>query len=192
MNRKITINDIISIEEYSKHRNKRRQEINSIKKDRRIYVGPFVTFYFENFHTMLYQIQEMLFIEKGDKNQAYEEIESYNSLVPIDNELIATVMIEIDNEIKRHVELRKLAGIENSISISSNGESFFSEPLSDENRTKSDGKTSAVHFIKFKTNENFFKDLEDKSKDIMLSINHSEYSHSSKITYESRLSLIKN
>ena len=191
MNRKITINDIIPIEEYSKTRNKRRSEINLVKKNRRIYVGPFITFYFENFHTMLYQIQEMLFIEKGDSNQAHEEIEAYNSLVPLDNELIATVMIEIDNEIKRHEELRKLAGIENSISISSNGEIFLSEPLSDENRTKSDGKTSAVHFIKFKTNEDFFKNLEDKSKDIMLSINHPEYSHSSNITYESRLSLIK-
>ena len=112
MNRKITINDIIPIEEYSKTRNKRRSEINLVKKNRRIYVGPFITFYFENFHTMLYQIQEMLFIEKGDSNQAHEEIEAYNSLVPLDNELIATVMIEIDNESKRYLELRKLSGIE--------------------------------------------------------------------------------
>ncbi|MDC0073614.1 DUF3501 family protein [Alphaproteobacteria bacterium] len=192
MNRKITINDIIPIEEYSKTRNKRRSEINLVKKNRRIYVGPFITFYFENFHTMLYQIQEMLFIEKGDSNQAHEEIEAYNSLVPLDNELIATVMIEIDNESKRYLELRKLSGIENSINISSNSEKFISEALSDEERTKPDGKTSAIHFIKFKTNDAFFKNMEDRSQDIIISINHPEYNHSTNISYETRLSLIKN
>ena len=48
--------------------------------------------------TMIYQIQEILYIERGGKEQLQDEIKAYNPLVPKGNELVATLMFEIDNE----------------------------------------------------------------------------------------------
>ena len=64
-NRKQLRKDLIPQEKYEKIRKKFRKELLSIKKNRRIPIGPHATFYFENFETMLGQIQEMLHIEKG-------------------------------------------------------------------------------------------------------------------------------
>ena len=92
--------DVIDIDNYIKERNNIKKEISTIKKNRRIPVGPHATFYFECYQTMIYQIQEMLYIERGGKQQLQDEIKAYNPLVPKGNELVATLMFEIDNEKK--------------------------------------------------------------------------------------------
>ena len=57
--------DIMSLDVYTKHRKELRKKIVEFKKNRRIPLGPYATFYFESFETMLAQVQEMLYIEKG-------------------------------------------------------------------------------------------------------------------------------
>ena len=49
---------------------------------------------------MIYQVQEMLYIERGGIEQMKDEIKAYNPLVPKGKELVATLMFEIDNEFK--------------------------------------------------------------------------------------------
>ncbi|MEJ0044713.1 MAG: DUF3501 family protein [Rhizomicrobium sp.] len=84
------------------------------KKNRRMEVGPYATFYFENYQSMWLQVQEMLRIEKGGAEQVAGELEAYNPLIPQGSELIATVMIEIEDADRRDRELRRLGHIEDS------------------------------------------------------------------------------
>jgi hypothetical protein len=101
MTRKIDASDIIPFAEYAKQRADRRKQISEIKKNRRLEVGPFATFYFESFDTMLHQVHEMLFIEKGGAEQLPDELAAYNPLIPSGRELVATVMFEIDDPLRR-------------------------------------------------------------------------------------------
>ena len=104
--------DVIDIDNYIKERNNIKKNISVIKKNRRIPVGPHATFYFECYQTMIYQIQEMLYIERGGKEQLKDEIKAYNPLVPKGKELVATLMFEIDNEKRRKDFLNSVGGIE--------------------------------------------------------------------------------
>ena len=78
----ITENDVIDIDKYIEERPKIKKEISQIKKLRRVPVGPYATFYFESYDTMIYQVQEMLYIERGGIEQMKDEIKDYNPLVP--------------------------------------------------------------------------------------------------------------
>ena len=95
-----------------------------IKKDRRLEVGPFATFYFECYDTMLHQVQEMLFIEKGGEEQIEDELAAYNPLIPQGSELVATVMFEIDDPVRRARVLGMLGGVEDKAFIRVGGDTI--------------------------------------------------------------------
>ena len=107
--------DIMPLDVYIKNRKELRKSIVEFKKDRRIALGPYATFYFESYETMLAQIQEMLYIEKGGDEQLIDELEAYNPLVPNGTELTATLMFEIDNPVSRATFLGKVGGIEEKV-----------------------------------------------------------------------------
>ena len=73
---------------YTSQRKQLRKKIVEFKKDRRVPLGPYATFYFESYETMLAQIQEMLYIEKGGDEQLKDELAAYNPLVPNGKELL--------------------------------------------------------------------------------------------------------
>src|ERR1700684_553551 len=110
--RKITPQDLLSIPEYDFRRQPLKATLIPVKRNRRIEVGPFATFYFENYATMWLQVQEMLRIEKGGDEQIAGELEAYNPLIPQGDELIATMMLEIEDAGRRHATLLTLGGIE--------------------------------------------------------------------------------
>src|SRR5688572_5182250 len=120
--RKITEADILPLAEYVKERAQRRTAMSALKKNRRLEVGPFATFYFESFDTMLHQVQEMLYIEKGGAEQVPDELAAYNPLIPNGHELTATVMIEIDDPLRRARVLASLGGIEHTMFVRFAGE----------------------------------------------------------------------
>src|SRR6185437_1915776 len=99
--RRITRADIMPLADYTRERAERRRRITEVKRKRRVAVGPFATFYFENYETMWQQIHEMLYIEKGGEEQIEDELRAYNPLIPQGNELVATVMFEIDDAVRR-------------------------------------------------------------------------------------------
>src|SRR5476651_1541846 len=113
--RQITPADILSYAEYDQQRAALKQNLLPVKRTRRVEVGPFATFYFENYATMWLQVQEMLRIEKGGEAQLAGELEAYNPLIPQGDELIATMMIEIEDAGRRDRELRRLGHIEDSV-----------------------------------------------------------------------------
>ena len=113
--------DLIAFEEYEKNRKKIRKDLIEFKKNRRVSIGPYATFYFESFETMLAQVQEMLHIEKGGDEQLKDELNAYNPLIPKGKELVATLMFEIDDSTLRADFLGKVGGIEKKVYIRSPG-----------------------------------------------------------------------
>ena len=142
--------DLIPADIYAKNRRQIRKELVEFKKDRRIAIGPYATFYFESFETMVAQVQEMLHIEKGGDEQLKDELTAYNPLVPNGKELTATLMFEIDNPVSRGAFLGKVGGIEDKIFIKIDNDLVKAVPESDVDRTSSEGKASSVQFIRFK------------------------------------------
>ena len=180
--REITKEDIMPLDAYTKNRGELRKNIVDFKKDRRVPLGPYATFYFESYETMLAQIQEMLYIEKGGDEQLKDELAAYNPLVPNGKELTATLMFEIDNPISRAAFLGKVGGIEEKIFMKIDGDIVKAVPEEDVDRTSADGKASSVQFIHFQLSEEQINKFKSKSSLIELGIDHSEYSHTTKLT----------
>ena len=147
--RRITEADILSDADYQARRKELRAEAIAMKKNRRVEVGPFATFHFENHTTMWLQVQEMLRIEKGGKDQIAGELETYNPLIPQGSELIATLMLEIEDGTRRDKVLRTLGNIEETAFLDLGGERIKGTPTEYEDRTTPDGKTSSVHWLRF-------------------------------------------
>ena len=181
-NRKIEKIDLIPADIYANSRKQIRRELVNFKKDRRIALGPYATFYFESFETMLAQVQEMLYIEKGGDDQLKDELTAYNPLIPNGKELVATLMFEIDNPVSRATFLSSVGGIEEKVFMKIDGEVVKAIPEKDVDRTSADGKASSVQFIHFKFNEEQIKKFQSGSKQIEIGIDHKEYSHSTKLS----------
>ena len=187
--KKIEKEDLIPADIYSKNRKKIRKDLVEFKKDRRIALGPYATFYFESFETMVAQVQEMLHIEKGGDEQLKDELIAYNPLVPNGKELVATLMFEIDNPLSRGAFLGKVGGIEEKIFMKIENEEVKAVPEEDVDRTSAEGKASSVQFIHFKFNDDQIKNIKSGSLNIELGINHKEYSHTTKLTEDNVKSL---
>ena len=181
--------DIMPLDVYIKNRKELRKNIVSFKKDRRIALGPYATFYFENYETMLAQVQEMLYIEKGGDEQLKDELEAYNPLIPNGKELTATLMFEIDNPVSRSAFLSKVGGIEEKVFIKIDGEIAKAVPEQDIDRTSADGKASSVQFIHFELTDKQIQKFKSKNIDIELGIDHKDYSHTTKLSLENINSL---
>ena len=179
--RTIQKEDIMPLDVYTSQRKELRKKIVDFKKDRRISLGPYATFYFESYETMLAQVQEMLYIEKGGEEQLKDELTAYNPLVPNGKELTATLMFEIDNPVSRASFLGKVGGIEEKVYMKINGELIKAVPEEDVDRTSAEGKASSVQFIHFKFNDDQIKKFKSGSSQIELGIDHDEYSHSTKL-----------
>ena len=183
--------DVINIDKYIKERPKIKKEISEIKKFRRIPVGPYATFYFECYDTMIYQVQEMLYIERGGIEQMKDELEAYNPLVPKGKELVATLMFEIDNEFKRKEFLNSVGGIEEETFIQIGEQKIMSRPEQDTDRTSEDGKASSVHFLHFDFTEDLIKEFVKEQSTVFLGFNHKNYKHFSELSLEVKSELKK-
>ena len=179
--RTIQKEDIMPLDVYTSQRKELRKKIVDFKKDRRIPLGPYATFYFESYETMLAQVQEMLYIEKGGEEQLKDELTAYNPLVPNGKELTATLMFEIDNPFSRASFVGKVGGIEEKVYMKIDGELIKAVPEEDVDRTSAEGKASSVQFMHFKFNDDQIKKFKSGSNQIELGIDHDEYSHSTKL-----------
>ena len=187
--REIQKEDIMPLDVYIEKRRELRKSIVDYKKNRRVALGPYATFYFESYETMLAQVQEMLYIEKGGDEQLQDELSAYNPLIPNGKELTATLMFEIDNPISRAAFLGKVGGIEETVFMKINGEKIKAVPEEDVDRTSAEGKASSVQFIHFNFTDDQIEKFQSNSSEIELGIDHKEYSHSTKLSKENIASL---
>jgi hypothetical protein len=179
--KEIQKNDIMPLDVYIQQRKELRKNIVEFKKDRRISLGPYATFYFECYETMLAQVQEMLYIEKGGEEQLKDELTAYNPLIPNGKELIATLMFEIDNPVSRAAFLSKVGGIEQNVFMKVDGEIVKAIPEEDVDRTSAEGKASSVQFVHFKFNDKQIEKFKSGSFNVEIGIDHKEYSHTTKL-----------
>tara|TARA_B100000029_G_C17546010_1_gene948478 strand:- start:277 stop:870 length:594 start_codon:yes stop_codon:yes gene_type:complete len=177
----ITKEDLLNADAYAKNRRKIRKELVDFKKDRRIQLGPYATFYFECYETMLAQVQEMLYIEKGGDDQIKDELTAYNPLIPKGKELVSTLMFEIDNPITRAAFLGKLGGVEEQVFIKIDGDTIYGKPEIDVDRTSAEGKASSVQFIHFEFSDSQIDKFKGNNVSVVIGIDHKEYSHTTKL-----------
>lgn len=175
--RRITPADILPLDRYQAERKAIRARIVALKQSRRVEVGPYATFYFENWDTMWAQIQEMLHIEKGGDEQLADELSAYNPLIPQGAELIATLMFEIDDPLRRANVLARLGGVEETVFIQLGDDKVMAEPEDDVDRTTPDGKTSSVHFLHFRFTPQQIARFRDPAVQVLLGIGHQNYAH---------------
>ena len=187
--RRITPADILSAAEYDQQRKALKANLIPMKKLRRIEVGPFATFYFENYATMWLQVQEMLRIEKGGAEQVPGELAAYNPLIPQGDELIATMMLEIEDGDRRNATLLTLGGIEETVFLEIGGDVIRATPTEYDDRTTPDGKTSSVHWLRFKLTADQIAHFRNGTERVVLGVSHKNYGHMAVLGIETRAAL---
>ena len=186
---RITSADILPANEYDARRAALKKELLPVKKLRRVEVGPFATFYFENYATMWLQVQEMLRIEKGGAEQLAGELEAYNALIPQGDELIATMMLEIEDANRRNATLLTLGGIEETVFMEIGGTRITATPTEYDDRTTPDGKTSSVHWLRFKLSPGEISRF--ATSRVVIGVAHKNYGHMAVLGDETRAALAK-
>ena len=175
--RRLTRGDILPPADYAAIRGDQRQRVTEIKQRRRVEVGPFATFYFENYETMRHQVQEMLHIEKGGEAQIEDELTAYNPLIPQGKELVATVMFEIDDPARRTSVLARLGGIEDHVFLEIAGERIRGEPDPTRQNTSAEGKASSVQFLRFPFTEDQIARFRTHGAQVVAGFDHPNYGH---------------
>ncbi len=188
--KKIDLSDIIPYNEYLKIRKEFQDKIIKIKKNRRVQVGDFITFVFENRDTVLYQIQEMIRLEKmTDIKLIRNEIDVFNELIPDENELCATMFIEV---FQRHLiksTLNSLIGIHNQKVFLEVGDVLVPAIFTDQETMEA--KISAVHYVRFSLDEVDVKNFLNENVPTKIKIKHENYLAEALIPENVRKSLIE-
>ncbi len=193
MKHEITRADLLPISVYEKERKERRRKIAALKANRRMEVGPFATFYFENYDTMLHQVHEMLAIERGGDEQVQSELDAYNPLIPKGQELICTLMFEIEDPDRRARELSRLGGVEFQIEMAvagaANAVRVRAQQVEQEERTRDDGKTSSVHFLRFAFPPEAVAAFKRPGTEVVIAFGHPNYAHMARMPEPVRAAL---
>ena len=187
---KLEATDLFSLEEYHKVREEFRARVLAHKRQRQMAVGPNLTLLFEDRLTMHYQVQEMLRIERIFETEAIEEeLAAYNPLIPDGGNFKATLMIEFPDADERRQALHDLVGIEETVFVQAAGfETVFAHADEDLKRT-SDGKTSAVHFLRFELSDAMRRALLENAG-LTVGVRHPRYQYSVEADAALRTALI--
>ena len=168
---------LMNIIEYEKVRHTYRQDIIAYKKNRRISLGPNIMVTFENEKTLTFQIQEIMRAERlVHDEQIQEEVDVYNTIMPPENGLSATLFIEVVEEAKIRPVLNKFIGLTDhqTLYLDINGEKVYAEF---EQGREEENKISSVHYVQFQFSseqKNNFTDSESKTK---LGIDYKDYKY---------------
>jgi len=176
-------NTILSLDAFQAVREEKRAQIMALKKDRRVEVGPYAVFLFECFETLWWQIHEMLRIEGGGDEQVQDELAAYGPMLPQGTDWVTTMMFEIPSVTKRNALLFQLGHVEKTVELTFGTHTVKAEAIGDDVRTTPDGKTSAVHFLRFPFSAAHIEALTtDPAPKVQLSITHPAYPHSTTLS----------
>ncbi len=189
--RRILPSDLLPDADYALQRRERRAALLPVKRLRRIALGPYCTLIFESYDTMLFQVQEMLLTEKGGEAQVADELAAYNPLIPQGHELVATVMFEIEDPVRRAEVLGGLAGVDAHFHLIVGAERVDAVPEGDIERDRADGKTSSVHFLHFPMTEEQVATFRNPEAPAMVGCDHPRYGHMASLSPESRVELAR-
>jgi len=150
--RKLTLTDIADVRAYEREREEFRTHVIALKRRRRVHVGLFVTFLFENRDTIRFQIQEMARVEKLTTDDDIQvELDTYNPIIPDVGQVCATMFIELTTDEQMREWLTKLAGVENAVRLVLS-DSTEIPAIIDEQHSEGltrDHVTAAVHYLRW-------------------------------------------
>jgi hypothetical protein len=189
--RVITKQDIVPDATYAAQRKERRAALLPAKRLRRVALGPYCTLIFESFETMLFQVQEMLLTEKGGDEQLPDELAAYNPLIPQGDELVATILFEIDEPVRRAHILGELGDVEDHFFFEIGVARAPGLAEGDIERTREDGKTSSVHFLHFHLTADQIAAFRDPAVPVRIGSDHPRYAHLAILGPETRAELAK-
>jgi len=189
---KLTLDDIADLRAYEREREAFRGRIIELKARRRVHVGPFVTFVFENRDTIRFQIQEMARVEKIISDEGIEaELRAYNPLIPEPGHLSTTMFIELTTEAQLREWLPKLVGVERAVElrIGPQGEVVPCTPDPDhEKQLTRDEITASVHYVGFALTPAQVEVF--AAGPVVLAVTHPEYTHELELSDTTRAELL--
>ncbi len=148
--KKVRREEILDYVTWSEQKPQVMAKILETKERRRIHVGKYLTFLFENADTIRYQIQEMIRVEQMVKDaDIRHEIETYNEILGSDGELGCTLMIEIDDKAERDVKLRQWLDLPGKLYVKLEDGTRVTARFDE--RQQNDEKVSSVQFLHFAT-----------------------------------------
>ena len=121
--------------------------------------------------------------------QVEDELAAYNPLIPQGNELVATVMFEIEDPVRRASALARMGGVEDHLFIQIGNDKVYAIPEGDVERTRDDGKTSSVHFLHFVLSPAQIAVFRDPGTQVMVGSDHEAYAHLAVLTPATRAEL---
>jgi hypothetical protein len=146
----LTLDDLMSLEEYARQRPEFRARVLEHKKHRKVQLGPNATLYFEDRLTMQYQVQEMLRTERIFEPEGIaDELGAYNPLIPDGSNWKATFMLEYTDIEERRVALGRLLDVEDRVWVQVEGHDRVWAVADEDMERDTEEKTSSVHFLRF-------------------------------------------
>jgi Protein of unknown function (DUF3501) len=147
---KISIDNLMSLEAYSKFRKEHKPDIIAHRKLRSVRLGENLNLQFESETTIRYQIQEMLRIEKiFEEEGIQQELDAYVPLMPDGHNWKGTLLLEYPDVNERKRELARLIGVEDRMFVEVEGHARVYAIADEDLERENDEKTSAVHFVRF-------------------------------------------
>jgi hypothetical protein len=170
---------------YETVRDEFRRTVIEAKKHRRITVGPFMTFVFENRLTVKFQTMEILRAEKvTDAAHLAEELDGFNTMLPPPAGLSATLLLELvgpEPEVK--AELAKLVGLSQSVHLDVGGVRI---PAKFDEGNDDGRRISAVQYVQFHLGA---AAAAFGGAPVSLVVEHPQYTHRLTLSPEQRASL---
>ncbi len=175
---KLTVEDLMSLEPYARERPAFRARVLEHKRDRKLAVGPNVTWSFEDRLTMQYQIQEMLRAERIFEPEGIrDELDAYNPLIPDGSNWKATLLIEFPDVAERQRQLAQLIGLEDRCWVQARGHDRVYAIADEDLERETAEKTSSVHFLRFELTPAMIAALKSGAA-LSIGVDHERYRHS--------------
>jgi len=179
--RHLTSSDLWPLPVYEGVRDQFRREVIAAKQHRRVAVGPFMTFVFENRLTVKFQVQEILRVERiASPEGVREELDGFNEMLPGPGELSATLLIELTGaEPEVAAQLQRLCGLSEHVWMELDGARVQGrfEGGRDDGR-----RVSAVQYVRFPVGARKFERA-------AVVIDHPSYGHRAELPAEALRSL---
>ena len=189
---KLTLDDIADARAYERERETFREQVIALKKRRRVGVGPFVSFVFENRDTIRFQIQEMARAERILTDEGIQvELDIYNPLIPEPGQLSATMFIELTSKDELETWLPKLVGIERAVELRI-GESVTVRAIPEAGHASQltrEEITASVHYVQFALTPEQIAAFAE-ALNVALAVDHPDYREVTELSEETRAELL--